>query len=103
MFEHLRFQGDTVAPRTAAGIFTNELLDLNDPGVIQFRAYVARQLDVQRSKLRELNSAVSLVRSKLAAGRVAAGDAEIDLRSLDDMTRIVESDISRLLGTLPIT
>ena len=46
MFDHLRYKKGTVADVSSAGAWTVELLDLNDPNVVQFRESVIGIVDM---------------------------------------------------------
>lgn len=59
MFKHLKFHGATVELRSEAGIYTDELLDLNDDVAVSFREaiiYLIRKLivDISLTKKRIL-------------------------------------------------
>lgn len=51
MFDHLRYKKGTVSDVSSAGAWTVELLDLNDPNVVQFRESVIGIVDMLLSHI----------------------------------------------------
>ena len=102
MFDHLRFQGDTVNSKSEAGRFTTELLDLNDPKAVGFRAFVFRMIETLKTKRAEANALLMLISSSAAANQSDA--AQLSRDRIDIAAKIVriDEDIGRLEGTAPL-
>ena len=87
MFEHLRYRGATVEGRTAAGIFTTSLLDLNSPDAVQHREAILAIIDASEAKRREIAETRRLLEAARKAGQISDADfahasAELDAQNV---------------------
>lgn len=98
MFTHLRFQGDVVLPRTEPGRFTAELLDLNDPEVVEFRAFVFRMIDSLNAERREAEQLLSVISALIAVAKVTATQAAAHRQTIQRKIAILDADVARLAG-----
>ena len=102
MFDHLRFNSARVVPRTESGTFTAEKLDLNDPKVVDYRAFIFRMIERLNAERREYLVAMGSVLASFKAGKISEqqageGRSEIDLQIAE-----IDADIAKLSGTTPI-
>jgi hypothetical protein len=96
MHEHLQFVGEKVHPQTAAGAWTHELLDLDDPEVVEYRLFILDALEryeVQRQELRD--TLHELRRLKTAE---AAPDIDEAIATLKADLATIERHLRRLEG-----
>ena len=102
MFDHLRFQGDIVISKSEAGRFTSELLDLNDPKVVEFRAFVSRMIETLKAQRAEADALLVLISSSAAANQSDAAQLSRDRNVVAAKIVRISEDIGRLEGTAPI-
>ena len=88
--------------KSEAGRFTTELLDLNDPKAVGFRAFVFRMIETLKTKRAEANALLMLISSSAAANQSDA--AQLSRDRIDIAAKIVriDEDIGRLEGTAPL-
>lgn len=98
MFSHLRFKLATVEVRTAAGTFTQELLDLNDPETVNYREFVLEAIDLCEAKKQEVLVTASNIRGQLSAGAISHAAAEGALALLDGKLASLDAHLLRLTG-----
>ncbi len=97
MFAHLRFSGEKVQARTVAGAVAYDLLDLDDPEVVEYRRFILDALqryEQQRQDAREMLAALRHMKSDPAP--VADLDACISAVEADLAT--IERHLARLEG-----
>src|SRR5207249_3712846 len=69
--DHLRFLRVSVQGKTAAGNWTTDLLDLNDPNAVQWRNYRLRVLATIMEQQRRLRGSLKVVQKRMARARGA--------------------------------
>jgi hypothetical protein len=87
MFAHLKFKHGEVEPRTEAGSFTVDLLDLNDPEYVEYRENQIHMEEIAISRLRDIDETVAQLTSAFKAGSLSAeqfaeAESEIDRERL---------------------
>lgn len=65
MFVHLRFKGDVIAANTQTGEWTIELLDLNEPKLVEYRNFVHGVISTISDKFRMCQKTLSEIKKKL--------------------------------------
>lgn len=81
MFDHVKFDAEQVVGRTAAGRFFVDLLDLNDPSVVEYRQNVIGLIRLAKEKLAMLEC------QEAKARRDANDDASSGDRACDEVRR----------------
>ena len=102
MFDHLRFNNDRVVPRTEPGIFTTEKLDLNDPKVVDYRAFIFRMIDMLNGQRLEYQAAMRSIVANFKAGKITEQQAEEGKNGIDLQIAEIDADIAKFSGTTPI-
>lgn len=102
MFDHLRFNSDRVVPKTESGIFATEKLDLNDPKVVSYRAFIFRMIELLTTQRREYLVAKDSVLANLKVGKVTEKQATEDGSDIDLRITEIDTDIAKFSGTSPI-
>ena len=93
MFAHLRFAGEKVQARTTAGAVAYDLLDLDDPKVVEYRRFILDALALYEGKRSEAVDALEeLRRMKVAA---------IPPADIDDAVASLELTSPRSIGFSP--
>lgn len=90
MFEHLRFDGVRVVPRTEAGRCAEELLDLNDDETQQFRAAVIDSLAAWDRRISKLRRGISVLDARLRQ-RPCADEARLSTERAILQARVDET------------
>ncbi|RQM44438.1 hypothetical protein EHZ19_28750 [Paraburkholderia bannensis] len=99
MFEHMKFVGYEVVPRTSAGRWTVDLLDLNDPEVVAFREFIVETIEryvEDESRLQRLEEAVHVAER---SGALSATDAQAKLLIIGKKMFNVRKHLARLRGS----
>lgn len=98
MFEHLRFAGATVVPKTNPGVVARELLDLNDPETVAFRQFIIETIETWLEKKAEL---LSLKRDLLKLSKRSVADAAhaaAGLHEIEQKLAQAENNLKQLSG-----
>jgi hypothetical protein len=96
MFDHLRYKGAEVAARSKSGKWTVEMLDLNDPKLLEYRRdVIGIILEISNSlgKMRE-----TLTEIKRLLKIVTEDSRKADLESEKNHAEIRISDLERVLN-----
>jgi hypothetical protein len=97
MFTHLRFVGDKVQARTPAGEVAYDLLDLDDPKVVEYRRFILDLLNIYEAKRTETLDALKKLRgAKLEADPPA--DIDSGIAALETELATIERHLARLEG-----
>ena len=99
MHQHLRFDGLQVVPRTEAGAFACEYLDLNDPAIVEFREFVNTCLEASSRQRATLAAEGARVRRRIAKGELVEAAVAADLRALEEEIAKLDRATAKLLGT----
>jgi hypothetical protein len=75
MFAHLRYRSGEVEARSRAGEFAVELLDLNDPVTVSWRAAVLTAVDALRSQRDEAERKLAAIGKRQAQGKMTEAQA----------------------------
>jgi hypothetical protein len=75
MFAHLRYRSGEVEARSRAGEFAVELLDLNDPVTVSWRAAVLTAVDALRSQRAEAERKLAAIGKRQAQGKMTEAQA----------------------------
>lgn len=103
MFKHLRYVGAKVDPRSRAGTFTVDLLQLNENSLVEYRQSLVRVIELIERERRDVQAALDKIDRALASPtndsqrmkRLWDRRKEVDAR-LDE----VKSDLARYMGDL---
>ena len=97
MFTHLRFVGYKVQARTPAGEVAYDLLDLDDPKVVEYRRFILDLLNIYEAKRTETLDALKKLRgAKLEADPPA--DIDSGIAALETELATIERHLARLEG-----
>lgn len=100
MFDHLRYRDGEVSDHSVAGKMTVEMLDLNEPNIVQFRRSVVASLErCEREKaklVREIEIARKALKRQLNREEQQAILSEVDV--LAQLIRDFEGEIRGFLG-----
>lgn len=93
MFEHLKFDGETVEIRSKAGMYTDELLDLNDDVSVRFREIIIYFIKKSIEDINLTESIISKLESKLQGEPVGNINIEIkeEIANLNAKTSILKN------------
>ena len=87
MFEHLRFDSSSVIPKSNAGQFAVELLDLNEPGTVILRETVVESVERWTREARRCAAGIQRLNSQLtqtSSSNAKAAEAKIVLQGTLD-------------------
>lgn len=70
MYQHLKFNRENVVYKSVAGEFTAELLDLNDPKTVEYRANVIHLIDTLMEKIGECEKLKERFLDKFNSGKI---------------------------------
>lgn len=95
MFEHLKFDGATVEVRSEAGIYTAELLELNDDVSVRFREIIICVIKETINNLRLTKNTISKLEKKLLDKLLKNEEIEIkaDITNLNNQISKLESNL----------
>jgi len=99
MFEHLRFRGGEVESRSAAGEFTKDLLDLNDPDVVSYRKLLIDTISLWELKCKELEQIRKDLQNQHKAGKLSAADLAVALSEVEPELEKIDINLKLLSGT----
>jgi hypothetical protein len=88
MFEHMKFQGDQVVPRTDAGKIAVEILDLNNDEYLQMREEFTAIAEAFDGSLKRAKASADKLRSEMATTSSVAKKLQIQAK-LDAVNKIV--------------
>jgi 5-methylcytosine-specific restriction endonuclease McrA len=97
MFAHLRFAAEKVQARTTAGAWTRELLDLDDPEVVQYRRFILEALELYEGKRKETRDALEQLHG-MRVGRAPAADIDDAIAAMEACLGMIDRHIARLEG-----
>jgi HNH endonuclease len=98
MWEHLKYERETVVAKSAAGTFTAERLDLNAPGIVGHRALILDSITSFEAERTASQGMLALIQKKRAEGKVSAEKAETDSTAVRDRLETIERHLQRLRG-----
>ena len=98
MFQHLRFEGAEVKSVTSDGEFTRELLDLNDPNIVEWREYVLRSIGRINDELLRNAKLHKKVVEKFRSGKLSKTDADEKIQYLMNSKALLERDLRYTCG-----
>lgn len=102
MFEHLRYRGEFVEPKSKAGEFAADWLDLNDPAAVGYRELTLRVVENLEMERSDLKRELAEVQKSEVEGRLLPELARKDFDELSLQLTIVDLDLARYLGTVPL-
>ena len=102
MFEHLRYRGAFVEPKSKAGEFAADWLDLNDPAAVGYRELTLRVVEKLEMERSDLKRELAEVQKSEVEGRLLPELARKDFDELSLQLTIVDLDLARYLGTVPL-
>jgi uncharacterized protein (TIGR02646 family) len=97
MHTHLRFAGERVEPRTAAGDVAHELLDLDDPEVVAYRWFIHEDLRLFEALRADARETLAALR-RLKTSPTPAFDVRADIAALEEELANIERHLARLEG-----
>lgn len=100
MFDHLRFVGAKITPRSRPGTMAEEFLDLNDPDSISFRNFIIDTIDTYSEKQSTLLKLKNEQTKRAKRSSNAAAIAAMAVAEIDAALIVVERNLKRLSGQL---
>lgn len=103
MGQHLRFEGLTglVSTRTRFGEYTEELLQLNDKTLVEFRKTTLLAIKMASREIDGLNSQMDQLRSALSSSKVSQKEYDQALIEIHSEIRSAEVLIENYTGSKP--
>ena len=101
MFDHLRFKGPEVEPRSEAGIFATERLDLNDPQTLQYREHVNFTIGIYEDRLSEATHLLEKLLAAIAIGKIHQSEVQQEKAELASDIANLKGGLDRFMGTAP--
>jgi hypothetical protein len=101
MFEHLRYQKDTVVSRSKAGECAIEILDLNDPRSIQYRQMYLTTIAICVAAQRDTKETIAMIRKKIKSVTNIAFAEKLQLVLVQETVKLkeVEEHLAKLINT----
>lgn len=98
MFEHLRFRAEKVEARSKEGVFTKELLGLDDDEVTRYRAFIIGTIKLVKSKIDDLQETLDLVKQKGAPKGISTHKLRKLRQEVEVNLQQQQASLDRLLG-----
>lgn len=98
MFEHMRFRSEVVEARSKAGVFTVDLLGLNDDEVTKYRAFMIGMIKLVKSKLGELQATLDDIDQIGDRKDTSNAECQTLRNEVEEQKRVQQSSLDRLLG-----
>jgi hypothetical protein len=102
MFKHLRFKRESVEAKSPAGNFAKDLLDLNDPDILQFRETILVAIDAIAKQQMDLNRMARNVQLKRSKGLLTVAEADMALAKVSEKIEETTRSLLRLGGEVPV-
>jgi hypothetical protein len=99
MTKHLRYAAAKVEAVSEVGKFALELLDLNDPTVVQYRELVLHQIDLLEEKIAEIERKIKLALKRRNVGLMTRERAQEAIERLNELLERQRSMLGRLDGS----
>jgi len=99
MTKHLRYADAKVEAVSDVGQFTIELLDLNDPTVVEFRELILHQIDLLEEKISEVERKLKLVVKRRNTGALTPEKAQDATERLTGLLAQHQTMLGRLDGS----
>ncbi|HVW63471.1 MAG TPA: hypothetical protein VHB01_00530 [Nitrosospira sp.] len=99
MASHLRYNAETIDAKTTQGAFTRDLLDLNDPKLVQQRKLMIKMIQICQANLEESKQMKKVINRKLKKGTISASHAEKQIVRLEGLVAEMEETLKQLIGT----
>lgn len=100
MWDHLRYRQAEVEARTPAGLFSLDLLDLNDPELIAYRADVLHLIEINEKAIAEASTIKTEIRRLWKAGKIPEVEYTAAIGELDEQLAKSSSSLARLTGSV---
>lgn len=104
MAAHLRFNSQTgkVDPRSLEGEYTEELLQLNDPAIVQFRLTALRTVQMFTVDVREQELHIKEVERLLQKGEMTQAQFDVEMLNMQHELDQLRIGMQSYSGELPI-
>lgn len=99
MWSHLRFRGGTVEPRTDTGQFALDLLDLNDPAVVQQRESTIHLIDLCTNSIKEAEKILAEIEKLFKENTIPQAVRDIETANANDLIRKSKASLAMLIPT----
>jgi hypothetical protein len=83
MFDHVKHGRGSVEPKSAAGKFMIEHLDLNDPEAVEMRTFLVNSAQIAEARVNSLTAAISEAAKLSASASTPQRKVEIDACIVD--------------------
>ena len=100
MFEHLRFKGPTVEPRSAAGQQAESKMMLNDEESVNYRQFVIRAISLTEQAIDNIRETIRGIDAQNRIDQSRASQLDIERAAAEAELRELEAHLLRLGGTL---
>jgi len=97
MWNHLRFRGGTVEARTDTGRFAAELLDLNDPSVVQQREGTIHLIDLCLNSIRESELMLAEIEKLFQQGTIPQKVRDAETANANELIRKSRASLGQLI------
>lgn len=104
MTNHLRFIGKTghVEAKDRNGLFTVELLQLNEPSLVQSRNIALTLVKACETEIGKQERLLNLLTGQLRAGGISTAQYEMEKPSIEQEIENFRQALAALTGTLPL-
>lgn len=99
MWSHLRFRGGIVEARTETGRFAEELLDLNDPSVVQQREGTIHLIDLCLNSIREAERMVVEIQKLFNEGVIPQAVRDAETANASALIKKSQASLGQLIPT----
>ena len=98
MFDHLRFNKETVVHVSDAGEYACELLQLNDPALVRIRKTLLTSLDSLERELADLAKVEKAIRKQFNKGQISQVERDADLAEVESERKSKQDAIDTIAG-----
>ena len=104
MATHLRFDGvsGTVQTKSPEGMFTEELLQLNQPALVQYRLTTLKTVKLYLSEIEEQELLVQKIGRLFQQGKISQAQFDSEMVSIRSELESLRSDVQIYTGELPM-